>query len=102
MNRKKFFIAYAIVIAIALIVILFVLPEESFLKNKKGYEELKNSILKIILLLSVEASVLSNIISKSLSPAFTILVINPVPKFNKSFALVGKNQFLSKSFCYLQ
>ena len=47
MNRKKFFIAYAIVIALALIVILFVLPEESFLKNKKGYEELKNSVEKI-------------------------------------------------------
>ena len=47
MNQKKFFILYAIIIFIALIVILFVLPEESFLKNKDKYEELKNSVEKI-------------------------------------------------------
>ena len=47
MNQKKFFIIYAIIIFVALIVILFVLPEESFLKNKDKYEELKNSVEKI-------------------------------------------------------
>ena len=37
MNQKKFFIVYAVIIFIALIAILFILPDESFLKNKKAY-----------------------------------------------------------------
>ena len=47
MKNKKFLILYAIIIAIALICILFVIPDEYFLKNKKGYEELKNTVEKI-------------------------------------------------------
>lgn len=47
MNQKKFFTIYGIVIIIALIVIMFIIPEEEFLKNKEGYEELKNSVEKI-------------------------------------------------------
>ena len=47
MNRKTFFVIYALVIVAGLICILFVIPDEMFLKNKEGYEELKNTVEKI-------------------------------------------------------
>ena len=47
MNRKTFFVIYALVIVAALICILFVVPDEMFLKNKKGYEELINTVEKV-------------------------------------------------------
>ena len=39
MNNKKFLIIYGVIIFIALIAILFILPDKTFLKDKKGYEE---------------------------------------------------------------
>lgn len=47
MKQNKFLIIYAIIIFIALITILFILPDETFLKNRDKYEELKNSVEKI-------------------------------------------------------
>jgi len=42
--KKKFLIIYAIVIVIALIGIIFIIPDKAFLKDKEGYEEfIKNA-----------------------------------------------------------
>lgn len=37
--QKKFLIIYAIIIVVALLAILFIIPDKEFLKDKKGYEE---------------------------------------------------------------
>lgn len=42
--KKKFLIIYAVLIIIALIAILFIIPDKEFLKDKEGYEEfIKNA-----------------------------------------------------------
>lgn len=42
--KKKFLIIYAVIITIALIAILFIIPDKAFLKDKEGYEEfIKNA-----------------------------------------------------------
>lgn len=44
MKNKKFLIIYALIIIVALVAILFIIPDKEFLKDKKGYEEfIKNA-----------------------------------------------------------